>query len=214
MLLHNSLEIELTTKCTIGCPACPRNNPFEKKEDWDVGHLDKNIVKSFADTSAERSYLFVGCYGDPIYHPDFIEIIKYFVDNDKRISVHTNGSFKTEKWWKELAAINWSQKSAWGYEQKFTFSVDGLEDTNHLYRINSKWKSVIAGMKIMGALPKDRRPCIEWKFLVFPYNEHQVEEARALAMELGFDSFVPVTSERDIDSYQTDTPELYEWPNK
>ena len=214
MLLHNSLEIELTTKCTIGCPACPRNNPFEKKEDWDVGHLDKNIVKSFADTSAERSYLFVGCYGDPIYHPDFIEIIKYFVDNGKRISVHTNGSFKTEKWWKELAAINWSQKSAWGYEQKFTFSVDGLEDTNHLYRINSKWKSVIAGMKIMGALPKDRRPCIEWKFLVFPYNEHQVEEARALAMELGFDSFVPVTSERDIDFYQTDTPELYEWPNK
>ena len=214
MLLHNSLEIELTTKCTIGCPACPRNNPFEKKEDWDVGHLDKNIVKSFADTSAERSYLFVGCYGDPIYHPDFIEIIKYFVDNGKRISVHTNGSFKTEKWWKELAAINWSQKSAWGYEQKFTFSVDGLEDTNHLYRINSKWKSVIAGMKIMGALPKDRRPCIEWKFLVFPYNQHQVEEARALAMELGFDSFVPVTSERDIDFYQTDTPELYEWPNK
>ncbi len=52
MLLSNSLEIELTTKCTLGCPACPRNNPFEKKEDWDVGHLDKNIVKSFADTSA------------------------------------------------------------------------------------------------------------------------------------------------------------------
>tara|TARA_B110000879_G_C11070914_1_gene470655 strand:+ start:574 stop:1218 length:645 start_codon:yes stop_codon:yes gene_type:complete len=214
MLLHNSLEIELTTKCTIGCPACPRNDPFDLKENWDVGHLNTDIIKRFADDDINRNYLFVGCYGDPIYHPDFIEIIKYFVDNGKRISVHTNGSFKTEKWWKELAAINWSQKSAWGYEQKFTFSVDGLEDTNHLYRINSKWKSVIAGMKIMGALPKDRRPCIEWKFLVFPYNEHQVEEARALAMELGFDSFVPVTSERDIDSYQTDTPELYEWPNK
>ena len=72
MLITNTLEIELTTKCTLGCPACPRNNPFEKKEDWDVGHLDKNIVKSFADTSAERSYLFVGCYGDPIYHPDSV----------------------------------------------------------------------------------------------------------------------------------------------
>ena len=69
-------------------------------------------------------------------------------------------------------------------------------------------------MKIMGALPKDCRPSIEWKFLVFPYNQHQVEEARALAMELGFDTFTPVTSERIIDYYQTDTPELYEWPNK
>jgi MoaA/NifB/PqqE/SkfB family radical SAM enzyme len=214
MLLHNSLEIELTTKCTIGCPACPRNDPFDLKENWDVGHLNTDIIKRFADDDSNRNYLFVGCYGDPIYHPDFIEIIKYFVDNGKRISVHTNGSFKTEKWWKELAAINWSQKSAKGYKQKFTFSVDGLEDTNHLYRINSKWKSVIAGMKIMGALPKDCRPSIEWKFLVFPYNQHQVEEARALAMELGFDTFTPVTSERIIDYYQTDTPELYEWPNK
>ena len=34
MLLNSPLEIELTTKCTLGCPACPRNNPGEKKEDW------------------------------------------------------------------------------------------------------------------------------------------------------------------------------------
>ena len=40
-----SVEIELTTKCTIACPACPRT--FRRKagdRTWDTGHLDKNIV--------------------------------------------------------------------------------------------------------------------------------------------------------------------------
>ena len=53
-----------------------------------------------------------------------------------------------------------------------------------------------------------------WKFLVFPYNEHQVEDARKLANSLGMDRFLPVTSEREIEFYNTDTPELYEWPKQ
>ena len=208
MLLTNPLEIELTTKCTLGCPACPRNHSDDLKENWDVGHLDTNIIKKFADDPADRGYLFVGCYGDPIYHPDFIEIMRYYTDRNKRFTVHTNGSFKKQKWWNELASINWSRR------QRFTFSVDGLEDTNHIYRIRADWKSIMAGMQIMGALPKDRKPWLLWKYLVFPYNEHQVEEARALAMELGFDDFQPVVSERDNNNYECDNPEIYAWPNK
>ena len=208
MLLTSALEIELTTKCTLGCPACPRNDPHDLKENWDVGHLNTDIIKKFADDPADRNYLFVGCYGDPIYHPDFIEIMRHYTDRNKNFTVHTNGSFKKQKWWNELASINWSRR------QRFTFSVDGLEDTNHIYRIRADWKSIMAGMKIMGAIPKDRKPWLIWKYLVFPYNEHQVEEARALAMELGFDQFQPVTSERDIKNYHADDPEIYAWPNK
>ena len=40
-----SVEIELTTKCTIECPACPRT--YRRKfgdRTWDTGHLDKNVV--------------------------------------------------------------------------------------------------------------------------------------------------------------------------
>jgi len=207
MLVTNPLEIELTTKCTLGCPACPRNSPFENKKEWDVGHLNTNIIKSFADDSEDREYLFVGCYGDPIYHPDFIDIIRYYVNRNKILTIHTNGSFKKQKWWDELASLNWSRN------QQFVFSVDGLEETNHIYRIRANWKSIMMGMKTMGNIPKDRKPRLEWKYLVFPYNEYQVEEARHLAMNLGFDKFEPVTSERNISSYKCDDPEIYRWPD-
>jgi len=207
MLLNNPIEIELTTKCTLGCPACPRNDPSGNPIYWDVGHMDTNLAKSFADDPTDRSYLFVGCYGDPIYHPDFIDIIKYYVDRDKRLTIHTNGSFKKQKWWDELASINWTSK------QKFTFSVDGLEDTNHIYRIRANWESIIRGMKTMGSLPHERKPRLEWKMLVFPYNEHQVPEARQLAMDFGVDHFSPVKSERDINNYKVDNNEIYRWPD-
>ena len=206
MLITNPLEIELTTKCTLGCPACPRNDPISSKEDWDVGHLDTDIAKSFADDPNERSYLFVGCFGDPIYHPDFIDIVKYYIDRNKRVTIHTNGSFKKQKWWDELASLNWT------YKQKFTFSVDGLEDTNHIYRIRADWKSIMMGMKTMGSLPEHRKPWLEWKMLVFPYNEHQVAEAEQLANDIGMGMFSPVKSERGIAQYKVDHREIYRWP--
>ena len=43
--MTKSVEIELTTKCTLECPACPRT--YRRKfgdRTWDTGHLDKNIV--------------------------------------------------------------------------------------------------------------------------------------------------------------------------
>ena len=93
------------------------------------------------------------------------------------------------------------------------FSVDGLEDTNHIFRINAKWNTVLRGMKAMGSLPKSNRPWLEWKYLVFPYNAHQVKEARELAMDIGFDQFSPVRSERENSFYKSDNPEIYRWPD-
>jgi MoaA/NifB/PqqE/SkfB family radical SAM enzyme len=207
MLATNPLEIELTTKCTLGCPACPRNNPHRNKKDWDVGHLNTDMVKQFADSPIDRRYLFIGCWGDPIYHPDFIDIVRHYVDRNKRLAIHTNGSFKKQKWWNELASLNWTKR------QQFTFSVDGLEDTNHIYRIRADWQSIELGMRIMGRLPQNRRPYLEWKMMVFPYNKHQVPQAKQLADEIGFDNYEPVVSVRPIDHYHTDNKKLFDWNN-
>ena len=34
------------------------------------------------------------------------------------------------------------------------------------------------------------KPKLIWQMLVFPYNEHQVEQAQTLSKQLGFDEFV------------------------
>lgn len=166
----------------------------DNKAIWDAGHLDKELVLELANTTSFAKYIFCGCYGDAIYHPDFLEICDYFIKKGKYIAVHTNGSAKPEKFWQKAAQQDWNSCD-------FTFSIDGLEDTNHIYRVNSKWKQVMTGVKYMTSIPKERRPKLEWKMLIFKYNKHQVDEARQMAKGLGFDIFNPVESTRGTDEY-------------
>ena len=197
---HRQLEIEITSRCVLQCPACARVHDHEGKEFWDAGHLEKELLFKIADTTNFYKYLIVGCYGDAIYHPDFFEICDYFMKKGHYLEVHTNGSAKPEKFWKKATEYNWKNCH-------FVFSIDGLEDTNHIYRVNAKWKQVMTGVKYMTSIPPERKPLLEWKMLIFKYNEHQIETASELAKELGFDIFNPVESIRTPNVYKMEPGE-------
>jgi hypothetical protein len=62
------------------------------------------------------------------------------------------------------------------------WGVDGLADTNHIYRRGVVWDKVWANMKAYS----DAGGYGIWEFLIFDHNKHQVEEAKALAESLGF----------------------------
>jgi sulfatase maturation enzyme AslB (radical SAM superfamily) len=67
------------------------------------------------------------------------------------------------------------------------FSIDGLEDTNHIYRRNVKWDKLISNVKSF----INAGGVAEWDYLVFKHNEHQLEEAEKFSKELGFKFFTP-----------------------
>lgn len=190
-----AIEIELSTRCTIKCPACPRTkSPGQIQErpsdNWNVGFLDKELLfKLFHEHHG--MFNFCGAYGDPIYHPDFIEIIKKLIENQKMFNIETNGSRKTSNFWYEVSDNNWDKFKP----QQFTFSIDGLKNTNHIYRKNSDWDSIEKAISIL--TKNNFKPKLIWKFIVFPYNIHQVEEAQKMSINMGFDKFNPVKSLRN-----------------
>ena len=66
------------------------------------------------------------------------------------------------------------------------FSVDGLRDTNHLYRQGVVWDNVVrSATSFINAGGRAR-----WDFLIFEHNQHQVEQAREIADKMGFEKFV------------------------
>ena len=93
-------------------------------------------------------------------------------------------------WWKELAFIL-------GGRGKVQFSVDGLEDTNHLYRVNVNWKKIEEAMDVFTQAGGKG----VWVYLVFEHNEHQVEEAEQMAKLFGF-KFVRKKTGRWVQSYK------------
>ena len=122
-----------------------------------------------------------GNLGDPIVARDTLEIFKYFRENNKDmwLSMNTNAGARDEAWWSELAKV-------FGRMGAVTFSVDGLRDTNHLYRQGVVWDNVERAMHSFIAAGGRAR----WDFLVFDHNQHQVDEAKQLSEHLGFEKFV------------------------
>jgi hypothetical protein len=119
-----------------------------------------------------------GNNGDPIYHSKFLELCQKFKDNNCSLTISTNGSAKTKLWWNKLNKIL-------NKDDCIIFAIDGLEDTNHLYRKNAKWNSIINAIKTL----KDRECKIIWKFIPFKHNQHQILQAGNLSKQLGFDQF-------------------------
>lgn len=198
----DTLEIEITSRCTLACPACSRMNTKHLRSKWDTGDLPLELLESVIKDSNFKGYTLIGCYGDCIYHPQFWDVMRLLVDNDKQFMVHTNGSSRSRKWWEQSYDIDFENSP----KHKFYFSIDGLADTNHLYRINAKWKTIETALDVMSNHPS--RPDLRWRWLDFEYNKHQKDEARKLAesMDIKFEVY---DSFRSQDQYKHETPEIF-----
>ena len=198
-------QIEITSLCNAACPQCPRNNNGEGINPYmPLVSLSRSVVdQAFPAELCQRirQIFFCGSYGDPIAHPNFLDILKDFRKKSPTIwlYIHTNGGIKNTAWWKELAEV------IDGYG-KIDFGIDGLEDTNHLYRKNVKFNRVMENVKaFISAGGK-----AQWNYIVFAHNEHQVSEAEQLSKELGFESFLPRNTGRFLHHGQVE--ELTSWP--
>ena len=196
MFKFNQLEtvhVEISTRCQASCPMCPRNyhsgvvNPNLKIADWTYSEF----IKIFNDTvlSQITGIYFCGNFGDPIMNDDLIIMCQYLKDNAPHITlrIHTNGGARRKDWWKRL-------RNALPDDHIVIFGIDGLEDTHQLYRIGTKYDTVI----------KNAREFIinggnaEWVFIKFKHNQHQIIEAESRSKELGFKRFTIKSTTRFI----------------
>ena len=174
-------QLEITSYCNAACPQCPRNyNGSGINEFMPLTHLSRDIINSAFTKelcARLRQIFFCGSYGDPIMHPEFLDILKDFRSKNPTLWLyfHTNGGVHDADYWQEIAHI------MNGYGQ-IDFGIDGLEDTLHLYRKNVKYNKVItnasAYIKAGGRA--------QWNFIVFEHNQHQVDVVKQLGQQLGF----------------------------
>jgi len=177
-------HIEPTSKCVLECPMCDRtwfHKKFKRRLNHDI-NID-HIIK-FLDGTYPKVKM-CGNNGDPIYHSQFHRLCSELKKIDATISITTNGSGKKKPWWQKLCSILTQNDS-------IEFSIDGLEHTNHLYRKNARWESIMNAISIV----TPHKIQTTWKFIVFKHNQHQIEDARKLSQSLGIDNFKLIRSER------------------
>lgn len=183
------LHIELSNACNAACPMCVRfhkNSPLIRP-DLEIGQITLDLFKKYFPNEMLKNVkliLFCGVHGDPGVARDTYEICKHIAETSPKtkIMMNTNAGMRTPDWWDKLGKL-FSENKEW----LMTFSVDGLEDTNHLYRRNVVWHKLEANIK---AFTK-HSPKSAWDFLIFKHNEHQLEEARERCKEFNITEFIP-----------------------
>lgn len=181
-------HLEPTNICTLKCPRCPRTMFLDsfKNKNWTNANLNLNDLRQFIDIDIKGLIFGInGNYGDPIYYPDLFDLIKYIKKSGGMIKLHTNGSYKSREWWQELAELL-------DKNDIINFSIDGLPENFTKYRINADWDSISEGIAVLVKSPAT----IVWKYIVFSYNENDIETARALSKELGMTDFIVNNSDR------------------
>lgn len=186
------LHIEPTDVCNAACPACLR----ETDKNFNKSTRHELSVDFFANTFSLETIknldkvFACGNYGDPAASAHLLEIFKWLKFHNPNITlgINTNGSIRSTAWWEELAVI------LSGPRDYVVFSIDGLEDTNHIYRVNCNWKKIIENAQaFIGA-----GGSAHWDMLVFEHNQHQVIAAQELAREMGFTWFRCKVSKREM----------------
>ena len=175
-----SVHVELTDKCNAACPVCVRRlgggtlNSIIQNVELGVDYFKTQLGEEFC--SNVDHWQFCGTKGDPIACTELNEIIAFLqtCNTNTMFSIHTNGGFRTEKWWTQLGNLlkDTSSFVVWG--------IDGLEDTNHLHRKNVKWNKV---WNNLNSYNKTGAKSL-WQFLMFEHNIHQVEEIKNICKDL------------------------------
>ena len=187
------IHLEVTQRCNASCPMCDRNqnggalNPHLNLDELSLEDCHKIFEPNFIH-QLQTMYM-CGNLGDPITAKDTIPIFDYFRYHNKKmwLSMNTNGGARNREWWKMLARV--LEKHA-----AVIFSVDGLYDTNHLYRQDVIWDKVEHNMRTFIEAGGRAR----WDYLIFEHNQHQVDEARTLAKNWGVEKFVAKKTARFV----------------
>ncbi len=176
---HFFWHLEVSSKCTLECPRCPRT---EKPGKYKITELSLEFIqKVMTKEILEKTFeiLICGGQGDPIYCKDLIHIVRYIKENNPTvvIKIITNGSYKTKTWWEQLAQVLTPIDCV-------VFSVDGWDnESNNKYRVNNNFDSILTGVETLARLQPNM--IIVWSTIVFSFNEDHLDKIKEVAEHAG-----------------------------
>ncbi len=194
-----SVSFEPTTSCNLRCPECPSGlRAFTRP----TGMLQKDFFKETIDDIHQHLlYLIFYFQGEPYLNPEFLDMVKYAASKKIYTATSTNAHYITD----EVA-----KKTVESGLDRLIISIDGTtQDVYQQYRVGGNLNKVIEGTKNIVKWRKalnSKTPFIFFQFLVVKPNEHQLEEIKQLAKEIGVDEVRFKTAQ--VYDYETDPNQL------
>src|SRR5258706_988596 len=188
-----SISIEPTTSCNLRCPECPSGlRSFTRP----TGMMKKELFESIVNLLPQLSYMIFYFQGEPYLHTELLDMVKYASKKKIYTATSTNAHFLSNEGAKRTVESGLD---------RLIISIDGTEqETYQSYRVGGKLDKVIEGTKNVlrwKKVLKSKSPHVIFQFLVVKPNEHQIDEVKALAKQLG------------VDEVKLKTAQIYDYEN-
>jgi MoaA/NifB/PqqE/SkfB family radical SAM enzyme len=115
-LKPRQVQIEITNRCNMDCPMCPREDLNIELE-----HMDWSKFVTVVDKLNERENITLTGWGEPFLHPHIFDMITYCKDRGHKVMITSNGLFLKETIVEEILNTDLDE---------LTFSIDGVEDNS------------------------------------------------------------------------------------
>ena len=177
------INIDISNRCPLECMRCQRQTNFTLEGRKVYGRdATMDEIRKLSDYFS--SFNFCGQLSDPVHHPKFIEILDYLYKKDIQVTVHNASSQKPMKWY--IKAFQAHPRAKW------IFAIDGLPEESNMYRINQDGEKLY---RVILEAKKHLKQTPSWQFIVFSYNEHNLEKAKKMAVDEGL-MFIVLHSSR------------------
>lgn len=175
------LTVDCATLCQLRCPYCAvGNGAIRRKPSLMDAALHERLA---ADVAPDLFLAWYFSAGEPLLHPRLHEHLARTAGEEAFTVVSTNLSVPLTPARQEALL-----RSGLGM---LSASVDGASATAYgQYRRGGDFALV---MDNLAALARRKRemglqfPLLEWRFLLFAHNQHEVDAARAMATDMGLD---------------------------
>jgi radical SAM protein with 4Fe4S-binding SPASM domain len=173
-----SITFEPTTSCNLRCPECPSG---KREFTRPTGMLQPDFFKASIDELyKEISYLIFYFQGEPYLNAKFLEMVKYASSKKIYTATSTNAHY--------LNDVN-ARKTVESGLDRLIISIDGTtQQTYQQYRVGGELNKVLEGAGNIMKWKKELKsvtPHVIFQFLVVKPNEHQLQDMKQLARDMG-----------------------------
>jgi radical SAM protein with 4Fe4S-binding SPASM domain len=197
--LPMSISFEPTTSCNLRCPECPSGlRAFTRP----TGMLEQSFFRQTVDeVYKDILYLIFYFQGEPFLNKNFLDMVQYASAKGIYTATSTNAHYLND---------DVAKRTVESGLDRLIISIDGTtQEVYEQYRIGGKLHKVIEGAKNIVKWKrelKSKTPFVFFQFLVVRPNEHQVDEIKRIAKEVGVDEVRFKTAQ--VYDYENDPNQL------
>lgn len=199
-----AVSIEPTTSCNLRCPHCPSGlRSFNRPTGMLQPEMLKEVIDQLWRTVGYMTFYF---QGEPYLNKALLPMVRMAADKRIFTFTSTNAHYLNREEAEATVASGLS---------KMIISIDGTDQDSYArYRIGGNLNKVLEGTRQMMEAKrrlKSSTPIVEWQFIAFKHNEHQLAEIQQLAKTYQIDKLSIKTAQ--IYDFETADEWLPQDPN-